>query len=83
MAIIFSKYTKGERYSIRQKYVKSDKPFTMNFLNTISNKIEEVSIPSYYPSTVTTRFVRIPTAYGIPVSMKKVIDLFIPMALLP
>ena len=68
-------YSKGERYSIREKYVKSDKPFMMNFLNTTTNEIEEVAIPEYYPSMVTTRFVRIPNAYGIPVSMNKIIDL--------
>ena len=47
----------------------------MNFLNTTTNEIEEVVIPEYYPSMVTTRFVRIPNAYGIPVSMNKIIDL--------
>ena len=68
-------YSKGERYSIREKYVKSDKPFTMNFLNTTTNETEEVAIPEYYSSMVTSRFVRIPNAYGIPVSMNKIVDL--------
>jgi hypothetical protein len=47
----------------------------MNFLNLVSNNIEAVSVPDYYDSMITTRFVRIPNAYGIPISMKGLIDL--------
>ena len=72
---MFHFYKKEEKYSIRYKYVKSDIPFSMQFLNVKTNEIERVSIPDYYTLPRKTKSIRIPKAYGVPTSMKDLIDL--------
>jgi ABC-type multidrug transport system fused ATPase/permease subunit len=56
----------GNRISIRNKYNEPKDPFTMKFLNTTSNEIEEFSIPIYESFLRASRTVKIPYAYAIP-----------------
>ena len=46
----------------------------MSFLNTTSNEVEEVVIPTYESSLRATRTVRMPYAYAIPYSKDKLLD---------
>jgi len=57
---------KVNRISIRYKFSEPEKNFKMKFLNTISNEIEELTIPVYASSLEDTRTVKIPYAYAIP-----------------
>jgi hypothetical protein len=68
--------TNGEeenRIAIRYKYNESEKPLKMGFLNTTSNEVEEVVIPTYESSLRATRTVKIPYAYAIPDSKDKLL----------
>jgi hypothetical protein len=57
---------KVNRIPIRHKFGEPEKNFKMKFLNTISNEIEELTIPVYESSLEDTRTVKIPYAYAIP-----------------
>ncbi|MEJ7642650.1 MAG: M14 family zinc carboxypeptidase [Candidatus Nitrosocosmicus sp.] len=61
------------RVSIRYNYNKSEKPFKMSFLNTISNEVEEVVIPTYESSLRATRTVKMPYAYAVPATKDKLL----------
>ena len=66
---------KVNRISIRYKFSEPEKNFKMKFLNTISNEIEEVTIPAYESSLEDRRTVKIPYAYAIPDSKDMLLDI--------
>ena len=63
------------RIGIRYKYKESESPLMMNFLNTTSNEIEELVIPTYESSLRATRKVKIPYAYAIPDGKDKLLSI--------
>ena len=65
---------KENRIGIRYKYNEPESPLMMNFLNTTSNEIEELAIPTYESSLRATRKVKIPYAYAIPGGKDKLLD---------
>lgn len=67
-------YNEGDRIPIRSKNVQSDQPFKMNFENTSTKEIEEVSLPINFSSVKATRQVKLPSAYAIPVDKNRIID---------
>ena len=59
---------------IRCKYVPSEQPFRMNFKNTKTDQIEEVTIPKYESDIRATKHIRLPSAYAVPVDKNSIIE---------
>jgi hypothetical protein len=67
-------YKEGDRIPIGSKNIASDHPYIMNFENTVTKKIEEVSLPINNSNQRATRHVKLPSAYAIPVHKNHIID---------
>ncbi|HYZ95615.1 MAG TPA: hypothetical protein VE524_03290, partial [Nitrososphaeraceae archaeon] len=59
---------------IRCKNVPSEQPFRMNFKNTKTNQIEEVTLPKYESDIRATKHIRLPSAYAVPVDKNSIIE---------
>lgn len=60
---------------ISSKYVKPNDDIKIKLRNSITKKIETVSFPKYTPNLEATKSVELPTAYAIPVTKVKVIEI--------
>jgi ABC-type multidrug transport system fused ATPase/permease subunit len=67
-------YKKGDRIPIRSNYILSEQPFKMNFKNTITKQIEEVTLPKYRSDIKATKHVRLPSAYAVPEVKNSIIE---------
>jgi hypothetical protein len=67
-------FKKRDRIAIRSSYIKSEQPFRMNFKNTITKKIEEVTLQNYHSDIRATRHIVLPYAYAIPVDKNRIIE---------
>ena len=67
-------YNEGDRIPIRSKSVQSDQPFKMDFENTLTKEIEEVALPINSSTVIPVRYVKLPSAYAIPVDKNHIID---------
>jgi hypothetical protein len=65
---------KRDLIPIRCKYVPSEQPFRMNFKNTITKQIEEVTLPKYESDIRATKHIRLPSAYAVPVDKNSIIE---------
>jgi hypothetical protein len=68
-------YKKRELIPIRCKYISSEQPFRMNFKNTKTNQIGEVTLPKYESDIRDTKHIRLPSAYAVPVDKNGIIEL--------
>ncbi len=59
---------------IRCKNVPSEQPFRMNFKNTKTNQIEEVTLPKYESDIRATKHIRLPSAYAVPTDKNSIIE---------
>src|SRR5918992_1234270 len=59
---------------IRCKNVPSEQPFRMNFKNTKTDQIEEVTLPKYESDIRATKHIRLPSAYAVPVDKNSIIE---------
>jgi ATP-binding cassette, subfamily B, bacterial len=66
-------HKKGDKIAISCKYVTSDQPFKMKFRNTLTNKIEEVTLPNYDSTIRATRHIKLPSAYAVPKANTQVV----------
>jgi ATP-binding cassette, subfamily B, bacterial MsbA len=66
---------KGDRIPIRSNYILSEQPFRMNFKNTITKQIEEVTLPKYRSDVKATKYIRLPSAYAVPEVKNSIIEL--------
>jgi hypothetical protein len=68
-------YKKRDLIPIRCKYITSEQPFRMNFKNTKTNQIEEVTLPKYESDIRATKHIRLPSAYAVPTDKNSIIEL--------
>jgi hypothetical protein len=59
---------------IRCKNVPSEQPFRMNFKNTKTDQIEEVTLPKYESDIRATKHIRLPSAYAVPTDKNGIIE---------
>jgi len=52
----------------------SEQPFRMNFKNTKTNQIEEVTLPKYESDIRATKHIRLPSAYAVPADKNTIIE---------
>ena len=67
-------YKKRDLIPIRCKYIASEQPFRMNFKNTITKQIEEVTLPKYRSDIKATKHIRLPSAYAVPEVKNSIIE---------
>jgi hypothetical protein len=65
---------KRDLIPIRCKYIPSEQPFKMNFKNTKTNQIEEVTLPKYESDIRATKHIRLPSAYAVPTDKNSIIE---------
>ena len=65
---------KRDLIPIRCKNVPSEQPFRMNFKNTKTNQIEEVTLPKYESDIRATKHIRLPSAYAVPTDKNSIIE---------
>ena len=64
-----------DRVAIRSKYRQADQPLKMNFKNSITKRMDVVTLPNYAPDFQVTKYVELPAAYAIPLDKTKVIEI--------
>jgi hypothetical protein len=67
-------YKKRDVIPICCKYITSEQPFRMNFKNTKTNQIEEVTLPKYESDIRATKHIRLPSAYAVPADKNRIIE---------
>jgi Zinc carboxypeptidase len=67
-------YKKRDLIPIRCKYIPSEQPFRMNFKNTKTNQIEEVTLPKYESDIRAAKHIRLPSAYAVPADKNSIIE---------
>ena len=65
---------KRDLIPIRCKYIPSEQPFRMNFKNTKTNQIEEVTLPKYESDIRATKHIRLPSVYAVPTDKNSIIE---------
>lgn len=68
-------HKKGDLIPIQVEYVHSEKPFKMNFENSLTKNIEEVAFPRYDSHIKAKLYVRLPYAYAVPIDRCYIIDI--------
>jgi hypothetical protein len=68
-------YKKGDKIAVRFNYNEPEQSYRMNFVNTLTKKIEEVVFTDYESSLRPSRLVKLPYAYAIPEDKDIVIHL--------
>ncbi|HSB57716.1 MAG TPA: hypothetical protein VLD38_07905 [Nitrosopumilaceae archaeon] len=66
--------SKGDKIAIRSRYMTSDEPFQMTFRNTLTKNLDVISLQNYTPFIKVTNYSTVPSAYAIPFSKKKIIE---------
>jgi len=67
-------YKKGDKIAVRFKYNEPKQSYRMNFKNTITKQIEEVTLPKYESDIRATKHIRLPSAYAVPADKNTIIE---------